>query len=163
MEHRLHCYAYVHQPFDAVRAALVDDAVRFFGPAGESAAERARALVGNLTVPIAGLEIGKRIVLHVRSVQPHAEAPGRVAPEALRVDLEWEADTHPRIFPVMKASILAYALSKTETQLDLEGTYVPPGGALGGSVDYLIGRRIAAAAVHRLLEDVAARLTAAVT
>jgi hypothetical protein len=158
MSHELHVYEYVCRPFGEVRAALVDDAVRYFEPATEHAAERARNILNSLSVTVAGLEVGKRITIHVRSIQPRVEAPAHMADEALRIDLEWEAETRPGLFPSMNATLLVYALSPTETQLDLRGTYVPPGGALGAAADRAIGHRVAQASVHRFLETIVQRL-----
>jgi len=90
-------------------------------------------------------------------VEP-TKAPGHVAADAVRVDLEWAAETNAALFPSMKASLFVYPLSPTETQLDLRATYAPPGGVLGDAADKLVGHRIAEAAVHRFLQDIANRL-----
>ena len=158
MSKELHCYEYVNRPFERVRSALADDAVGLFERATQTAAGRARALVSTLKASIAGLEVGKNVVIRVTGVQP-VEAPGHIAPGALRLDLEWQAETGATLFPSMRASLLAYPLSATETQLDLRGTYDPPGGVLGSAADRLVGHRIAEASVHRFLNEVASRLS----
>ncbi len=155
----LHCYEYVNRPFEQVRMVLASDAVGLFDRATQTAAGRARALVSNLKVSVAGLEIGKNVVIRVAAVEQHATAPGELAPGAIRLDLEWEAETTSALFPAMRASLLAYPLSATETQLDLRGTYEPPGGLLGSAADILVGHRIAEASVHRFLDEVASRLS----
>jgi len=71
-----------------------------------------------------------------------------------RLQLEWEAATMPRLFPLMKAEISIYPLTATETQLDFSGLYEPPLGALGNAVNVIIGHRIAEVAVHRFVSDV---------
>lgn len=159
MSKELHSYQYVNRPFEAVRDALIVDAVGLFERATQTASTRAHALVANLKVSIAGLSVGKNIVVKVRRVEPHAEAPGHLANAAVRFELEWEAETASSLFPSMKASLLAYALGPNETQLDLRGHYEPPGGVLGSAADWLVGHRIAEASVKRFLDEVAARLS----
>jgi hypothetical protein len=58
----------------------------------------------------------------------------------------------------MHAVLWAYALTPTETQLELEGKYAPPLGVVGKAVDAVIGHRIAQASMHRFIQEVAARL-----
>ncbi len=159
MSSELHCYEYVNRPFDRVRKALSTDAVGLFERATQTATGRARALVSSLKVSIAGLEIGKNVVIRVSAIELDVSALGEIAPGALRLDLAWEAETSSALFPAMRASLLAYPLSATETQLDLRGTYHSPGGVLGSAADSLIGHRIAQASVHRFLDEVATRLT----
>jgi hypothetical protein len=151
MSVELHCYEYVRVPFEQVRDALVRDGVDLFGRATRAATGRARDLVSSLKVSIAGLEVGKNVVVRVTGMHPFAD--GR----AIRLDLEWHAETERSLFPSMRASLLASAFAD-ETRLDLRGTYEPPGGALGNAADRLLGHRIAEASVHRFLDEVASRL-----
>ena len=58
----------------------------------------------------------------------------------------------------MAAELLIYPLSRDETQIELDGRYTPPLGALGGALDSLIGHRVADASVHRFVSDVASLL-----
>ena len=159
MHQDLHCYAYVNRPFETVRSALLDEAFRFLAPATDAAAERAKVLVDTLKVSLGGLEVGKKIEVHVTRVQPHVAAAGR-ATDALEIDLTWKAATQQALFPAMKAKLLVYPLSPHETQLDLHGVYDPPAGPLGAVADRVVGHRIASAAVHRFLEEVRERLAA---
>ena len=75
-----------------------------------------------------------------------------------RLQLEWEAATRPRLFPLMKAELSIYPLTATETQLDFSGLYQPPLGALGKAVNAIVGHRIAEVSVHRFVSDVAGYL-----
>jgi hypothetical protein len=159
MSTQLHCYQYVNRPFDAVRDALILDAVGLFERGTKSATTRAHSLVSNLKVSVAGIDVGKDIVVKVTSVRPHDEAPGHMAKDAVSFDLEWAAETSASLFPAMKATLVAYALGANETQLDLVGHYEPPGGVLGNAADWLVGHRIAEASVKRFLDDVAGRLS----
>lgn len=151
MSAELHCYEYVKLPFEQVRDALVHGGIDLFGRATRVALGRAQGLVSSLKVSIAGLEVGKNVVIRVTDI--HASADGR----AVRLDLEWHAETGTSLFPSMRASLLASAFAK-ETRLDLRGTYEPPGGVLGSAADRLIGHRIAEASIHRFLDEVAESL-----
>jgi hypothetical protein len=156
MARELHCYEYVRVHFDRVREALLSDAVGLFERATHAATGRARAIASSLKVSVAGLDIGKNVVIRVTGIHPHAEGE-QLSSRAIRLDLEWHAETSKSLFPSMRASLLASAFGD-ETRLDLRGTYEPPGGVLGSAADQLLGRRIAEASVHRFLDEVASRL-----
>jgi hypothetical protein len=51
-----------------------------------------------------------------------------------------------------------YPLTSSETQLDFSGVYEPPFGAVGRTVNAIIGHRIAEASVHTFVNDVAGYL-----
>jgi len=157
MPTELHCYEYVSRPFSEVRDALIIDAVGIFSRATTTASERAQALVSKLKFEVAGFDVGRNIVVRVTKVHKEA-APGADRSDAIRLELEWSAESARSLFPSMHASLLAYPFSPTETQLDLLGRYEPPAGILGSAADRLLGHRIAAASVHRFLEEVARRL-----
>ncbi len=157
--HRIHCYEYVNRPYDEVSEAMVLGAVGIFQRATNSAAARATSLVSKLKVTIAGLEVGKNVVVRVLRVDRHAHVP-RIASEATELEIEWRAETSESLFPSMHATLTIYPLSPGETQLDLDGKYDPPLGILGDVGDRIVGHRIAEASVHKFLQDVAGRLTA---
>ena len=75
-----------------------------------------------------------------------------------RLLLEWEAASLPRLFPLMKGELSVYPLTSTETQLDFSGVYEPPFGAVGKTMNAIIGHRIAEVSVHRFVSDVAGYL-----
>ena len=58
----------------------------------------------------------------------------------------------------MKGELAVYPLTSTETQLDFSGTYEPPFGALGKTINAVAGHRIAEASVHCFIDDVGAYL-----
>jgi hypothetical protein len=157
--HRIHCYEYVNRPYEEVSEALVLGAVGIFQRATSSAAVRATSLVSKLKVTIAGLEVGKNVVVRVVRVDRHAKIP-QTTTDATQLELEWHAETERALFPSMHATLTAYPLSPNETQLDLDGQYDPPGGILGEVADRLVGHRLAEASVHKFLQDVAGRLAA---
>jgi len=156
--HAIHCYEYVNRPYEEVASALVHDAIGLFQRATTSAAGRAHALVSTLKVRVAGLDVGKDVVVRVTRVDRHAPAPGHIAPEATELAIEWHAESAAALFPAMRATLSVYPLSPTETQLDLRGVYAPPGGVVGDVADRLLGHRIAEASVHTFLGALAQRV-----
>jgi hypothetical protein len=149
-------YDYVNRPYEVVRRRLSDDALGVFRNATKVAAQRANSLASELRVNIAGIEVGTDIAIKVRSIET-IERTGRL-PESTKIVLEWEAAKMPRLFPFMRAELLIYPLTATETQLDLAGNYDPPLGIIGGALDAAVGHRIAEASVHQFISDVAVYL-----
>jgi hypothetical protein len=80
------------------------------------------------------------------------------ATPSTRLLLEWEAATVPGLFPLMKGELSVYPLTSTETQLDFSGFYEPPFGAVGRTMNAIVGHRIAEVSVHRFVSDVAGYL-----
>jgi hypothetical protein len=148
-------YAYVNQPYAMVSGALQGNAAGIFGAATASASKRANAVAASLTVTVAGVQLGAEVALAVRSVEERTTGP--LAPVTV-LRIEWEAASSPGMFPVMEAELRVYPLTTEETQLDFDGRYEVPLGALGKAVDALVGHRIAEASVHRFLEDVGEHL-----
>lgn len=152
----LRCYAYVNRPYAVVRQALHQRPRELLQRATASAAERANSLATSLRAGAAGIEIGVEVRIHVHGVREEEGVAG-LSP-VTRLSLGWEAARAPAVFPVMSAELSAWPLSSSETQLEIEGTYQPPLGAVGKAVDAAIGHRIAQASVHKLLEDVVEQL-----
>jgi hypothetical protein len=153
----LRCYEYVTVPYERVRDALRRDASGIFQRATASAATRAHELVATLRVGVGALEIGTDVKIQVRAVNEQKSALGDRSTE---VALAWTAASAASLFPSMEATLSVYALSASETQIDLHGRYRPPLGALGNALDALAGHRVAEASVLRFVQDVAARLEA---
>jgi hypothetical protein len=151
----IRCYDYVNHPYQKVRDALCHDPAAVFQAATAGAASRAESVAANLRVNIAGIEVGKEIAITVGNISE--EGVTTTSPKTT-IPLQWEAAESPRLFPLMKAELTIYPLTGTETQLDLDGMYDPPAGALGGVIDSVVGHRIAESTVHRFIADVAAYL-----
>jgi hypothetical protein len=146
----LYCHDYVNQPYARVRDALLTGTGDVFRRATTTTGTDAAAL----HVRIGGIELGTTIAIELSSV-----GGDRVYSQpATKLQIEWKSVNHPNLFPVMKASLVVFALSPGETQLELRGAYRPPLGALGEVFDAAIGHRIAEAAATRFVEDVAAWL-----
>lgn len=148
----LRAFDYVNRPYGLVRDALLDDAEDIFRNATRAAASRAYDVASALHVEVGGVEIGAEIDITVGAI----EESGGIRPSSAttRVRLEWEAAKHPRLFPEMKGELAVYALSDSETQVDFDGQYTPPLGAVGSAIDKVVGHRIAEASIHRFVADV---------
>ena len=152
---KIRCYDYVNHPYERVRDALRHDALAVFQSATKAAAYRAQSIAAELHVDVGGIGVKSDIKISVKDVEE--KVPDVWAPTT-RLLLEWEAATMPRLFPLMKAELLIYPLTATETQLDFSGLYEPPFGAVGKAMNAIVGHRIAEVSVHRFISDVAGYL-----
>jgi hypothetical protein len=149
---KLRCYQYVDRTYTQVRALLCGQPLEVLQKATTSAAARAKSVAANLKVDLGGIEIGVDVRPHVVHIRDEEGVAG-LSP-VTHVRLNWEAARAPALFPLMRAELSLWPLSSTETQLEIEGAYQPPLGALGNAIDALVGHRIAEASVHSFLEDV---------
>jgi hypothetical protein len=152
----LRCYGYVNRPFAEVRELLHRDPLELLQRATKAASARTRGLVASLRYEVAGIEIGVDVRPYVNRVADDEGVAG--LPPGTTVELRWEADRAPSMFPMMSARLSASPITSTETQLELEGRYQPPLGAAGSLLDAAIGHRIAEASVHRLFDDLLEQL-----
>lgn len=153
-------YDYVNHGYEQVRALLTSDAVAVFQAATRAAASRARSVASQLRVDLGVVGIEADIRICVRNIVENGSAPPGA--RVTRLQLEWQAANMPGLFPVMNAELAIYPLTPSETQLDFSGDYKPPLGALGRTVDAIIGRRVAEATVHTFVSDVASYLRGAI-
>ena len=149
-------YDYVNHPYDRVRDALKQNALAVFQSATKAAAARAESVAAELHVDFAGIGVKADIKILVKGVEE--SAPDATSSASTRLLLEWEAATLPRLFPLMQGELSVYPLTSTETQLDFSGTYQPPLGAVGKTMNAIAGHRIAEVSVHRFVSDVAGYL-----
>src|ERR1700746_670690 len=149
-------YDYVNHPYERVREALTQNALTVFQSATKAAASRAESVAAELHVDFGGIGVKTDIKIFVKGIEERVPDPS--PPAATRLLLEWEAATMPRLFPLMKAELSIYPLTSTETQLDFAGVYEPPFGAVGKTMNAIVGHRIAEASVHRFVSDVAGYL-----
>ena len=149
-------YDYVNSPYERVRDALKQDALKIFQSATKEAASRAQSVAAELHVDIGGIGITTDIKIKVENFEEET-ADARSNP-TLRLLLDWEAAKRPGLFPLMNGILSVYPLTSTETQLDFFGAYKPPFGAVGKTMNALVGHRIAEACVHRFVADIASYL-----
>lgn len=145
----LRVYDYVNHSFTRVSEALADDVAgiisRATTAAGDDDDAKLHAHVGpiDLTAGVT-IEIGPMDETTLPSNRP-----------ALRIPITWHASKTTRAFPVMRAELTVYPLTATETQLELEGSYEPPLGAIGAALDTALLHRIAEVSVTQLVHDLA--------
>ena len=149
-------YDYVNSPFSRVRDALQQNALAIFQSATKAAASRAESVAAELHVDFGGIGVTTDIHISVKAIQE--ESRDSKSGPSLRLRLEWEAAKMPGLFPLMNGTLSAYPLTSTETQLDFFGTYEPPFGAVGKTMNAVVGHRIAEVCVHRFVNDVAGYL-----
>jgi len=143
----LECHDYVNQPYPRVREAVLANPHEMFRHATAAAAAHA----ATLHVRLGGIDVGTDVALQITGVEDD-QAYDRPATKLM---IEWQAASNPRLLPSMKATLGIFALSATETQLELRGHYQLPMGKLGGWLDDAVGHRLAEASVTRLLREVA--------
>jgi hypothetical protein len=148
-------YDYVNRPYERVRDALRQNALTVFQSATKAAASRAQSIAAELHVDLGGIGVKTDINISVKNIEEIVDA---TSTPTTRLLLEWEAATVPGLFPLMKGELSLYPLTSTETQLDFSGFYEPPFGAVGRTMNAIVGHRIAEVSVHRLVSDVAGYL-----
>ena len=148
-------YDYVNRPYERVRDALRQNALTVFQSATRAAASRAQSIAAELHVDFGGIGVKTDINISVKNIEEIVDTTS--TPTTLLL-LEWEAATVPGLFPIMKGELSLYPLTPTETQLDFSGFYEPPFGAVGRTMNAIVGHRIAEVSVHRFVSDVAGYL-----
>ena len=146
-DRKLSCYDYVNHPYARVRDALLANPHYVFRHATAATATQSAAL----HVRVAGIDIGTDVAIRIASIEPT-----RVYDKsATKLTLEWQAENHPGMFPAMKASLLIFPRSSTETQLELTGSYDPPLGKIGEAIDAAGLHQLEAASVTRFIQEIA--------
>jgi hypothetical protein len=151
----IRCFDYVNHPYERVRGVLTQNALTVFQSATKTAASRAESIAAELRLDFGGIGVKTDIKIALTGVEEQSDA---VSTPITRLMLEWEAATMPRLFPLMKGVLSLYPLTATETQLDFSGVYEPPFGAVGKTMNAIIGHRIAEVSVHHFVTDVAGYL-----
>jgi hypothetical protein len=149
-------YDYVNRPYERVRDALRQNALTVFQSATKAAASRAQSVAAELHVDFGGIGVKTDINISVKNIEE--KIVDATSTPSTRLLLEWEAATMPGLFPLMKGELSVYPLTSTETQLDFSGVYEPPFGAVGKTMNAIVGHRIAEVSVHRFVTDVAGYL-----
>lgn len=152
----IRCYDYVNHSYEQVRDALSKDPLRVFQRATKAAASRVESIASELRVEMGGVGVQADIIISIEKIDEKASEA--MAGPQTRLQLEWQAAKIPSLFPLMKAELSIYPLTRTETQLDFLGFYESPLGAVGKAVNAIVGHRIAEVSVHRFVSDVAGYL-----
>ena len=146
-DRKLSCYDYVNHPYARVRDTVLANPHYVFRHATAVATAQSAAL----HVRLGGIDVGTEVAIKVAGVEQDRTYDRATT----KLTLEWQAASNPSMFPSMKATLLIFPLSATETQLELIGTYEPPMGKLGDVIDAAAGHRLAEASVTRFINEVA--------
>jgi hypothetical protein len=141
------CHDYVNQPYPLVRDAVRSNSAAIF----RHATAATTADTATLHVHFGGIDFRTTVAVQVIGFEDD-RAYDR---PATKLTIEWKAEDYPRLFPLMRATLVIFPLSATETQLELRGAYQPPMGKLGETIDAALGHRLAVASVTRFLHEVA--------
>jgi hypothetical protein len=152
----IRCYDYVNHPYERVRDALKKNALTVFQSATKVAASRAQTIAAELHLDFGGIGVKTEIKISVKNIEE--KVVDAISASTTRLELEWEAATMPRLFPLMKGELSIYPLTSTETQLDFCGVYEPPFGTVGKTMNAIVGHRIAEVSVHSFVNDLAGYL-----
>lgn len=153
MTRDLHAYAYVDVPFDLASRLFAENADAVLKHATDDVAEEAGKLSRTLKVNVGGFDVAKDVEVLIGDFEP-AQLTRSSVP------IEWHAENGRLLFPTLKArlDIVAVSLDPPLTQIELTGTYDPPGGAVGAGADRLLLHRLADATVYRFVHDIAMEL-----
>jgi hypothetical protein len=152
-QYELRAYDYVNHDYASVREALLADPLAIFRDATASGA--GKAATSELHVDVGAVELSADIDITLGSIWPSRSPLGKAAQA---ISLAWSSPRRPGWFPTMRATLVIYALSPTETQLDFDGEYEPPMGVFGAAADTMVMHRFAEAAAQNFVRDVAGHL-----
>ncbi len=153
MTRELHAYAYVDVPFDLASRLFAENAQAVLQHATDDVAQEAGNLSRTLKVNLGGFDVAKDVEVLVGEFEP-AQLTRSSVP------IRWRAERGRLLFPTLKArlDIVALSFDPPLTQIELTGTYDPPGGAIGAGADKLLLHRLADATVYRFVHDIAMEL-----
>lgn len=140
--------------YEDVEAQLGSRCESLFGEALgslRSAGERITARVGPKNWPAA---LGKSVVIRAGTLRRHGDG--------MLIAFSWEAQGGASLFPQFDADLEAAPLGSDQTVLTIRGTYDPPAGRLGRTVDDLLLHRIAQSTIRAFLDAMCAQLSAPV-
>lgn len=151
-QHELHAYDYVNRRYENVRDALLADPLGVFKEATATSTSSSPSAGGELHGHAGPLDVGAEIAIEVLGIEETRSANGR---GLSKIGIAWKAAHRPGLFPTMRAELLVYPLTSTETQLELAGTYNPPFGVIGDAIDAAGLARLADETVTNFVQAVA--------
>jgi len=153
LERELYFYDYVDRSASDVLDALVKPGHGVFQAATTSAVAEAHRFKDRLHVGVAGLDIGRDVVIDVSEPVDKGFATF--------VGIKWHAVSQAALFPSMDAEleIAPLSLEPPRTQIAIHGRYRPPIGVFGAIGDAMLGHRVAEASVRSFIGEIARRLT----
>jgi len=154
-QHELHAYDYVNRRYDNVRDTLLADPLGVFKQATVASTRSGQSAGGELHGQVGPLDVGAEIEVDVLGFEETRSPSGR---GVSKIGIAWKAAHRPGLFPTMRAELLVYPLTPTETQLELAGTYDPPFGVIGDMIDAAGMARLAEETVTNFIHAVASYL-----
>lgn len=152
MERELYYYDYVERAAKDVVEALAGPEHSAFQQATIGAVSEATQFKERLHVGIAGLDIGKDVVVEVGKADDRGYA--------VFIPIQWRAASQSGLFPSMDAEleVAQLSLDPPRSQIGIHGRYRPPIGVVGAIGDAMLGHRIAEATVRRFVIELSTRL-----
>lgn len=151
----IHYYAYVERPFDELWPLLATQPNDVLG--NGRAVPRGRG-TSELHVHFGGVDVARNVAMQFGELIREDERA--------RMEMQCRAARHPRMFPLLEATLELAPLPSGRrhfTQVGLVGRYRPPLGVAGDVADRLGGSGIAVESIRHFVEGVAQRLETMVT
>lgn len=145
-------YVELAQPFEVVRAGLLDDPDGWIPGLLEDAEDRGRHLLAEVGLGWEGRRIDKKVEIELGAPR------GTDAVTALPVT--WRAAGAQWLFPRLDGDIEVAALGSARTQLSISARYQPPLGVVGRVLDRALLHRVAEATLKDFLDRIAERFDA---
>lgn len=136
-------YVYVDRSFSEADA-IVSKLLAGLSDAADIAYRRAEDLLAR--VRPGGHRVAKTVRLDVGE-------PFRRAGETA-IPLRWEATGTPGLFPKMEAELVVAEVGTRLTKVTLQGSYEPPLGSLGRTLDRAVLHRVAEATVKHFVDRI---------
>ncbi|HEX6488288.1 MAG TPA: hypothetical protein VF137_05350 [Candidatus Dormibacteraeota bacterium] len=145
-------YVIVDRPLDDCRQVLMRSPEEWLPNQVRASQEPAAQLLARVGFSLVSLDIRKRAVVNLGD-------PVRVG-DWLHIPVSWGAQRASQLFPQFEGELQLVPISAGETKVAIAGTYDPPLGDVGRTVDNLLLHTVAEATVKDFVEGVARRMRA---
>lgn len=145
-------YVSVDRPLDECRQVLLRSPEEWLPNQVRASQEPAARLLARVGFSLVSLDIRKRAVVHLGD-------PVEVG-DWLHIPVSWGAEWASQLFPQFEGELQLVPISADETKVAVAGTYDPPLGDVGRTVDNLLLHTVAEATVKDFVEGVARRMRA---
>ena len=153
---QIRSYDYVNHPYKRVRDTLKQNAVEVFQSATKAAASRAESVAAELHVDFAGMGVKADIKILVKGVE---EKPADAISSASTTLLSGVGSCNvAAVVSPHAGRAFRVPADRDRDPVGFSGTYEPPLGAVGKTMNAIAGHRIAEVSVHRFVSDVAGYL-----
>jgi len=146
----VHDFAQIDLPYAAVHAEVLRDGAGWLRPLGCAAYAQGTALQLRVGPGRPGGIPSKAVSIYLERPQERDDS--------VAIPMHWVASGGFGLFPSMAAELEVAPLGDSITQVTLSGTYDPPLGLVGRSLDALLLHRLAEATVRAFLGRVTAAL-----